>query len=152
MMRRLATRQARGSAAVELALVVLAFSLLLPFWWRAGRSMMQYGAIRAAAFDAANLIAHAAPSELASSAGVDALEARAEAILVDAIAANGGELVGMDIDCLPADSCVGTDVQTVRASVTAVVGPTAFADFGSGEGNTIMVLVETSYGGRTLSP
>lgn len=79
----------RGAAAIEFALVFIAMWWVVMSCWVAGHVALQRSLVKEAARDAGRMWASAATPELASADEVDALDARAEQLLEQALGHSG---------------------------------------------------------------
>lgn len=81
----------RGIAAVELALILVFTSFILPVVFLFARVFYHYNVIKQATQDAANAMAATPRMELVTSSGMTAAKARSVQMVVNAIAAAGIE-------------------------------------------------------------
>lgn len=140
----------RGAAALEFALVFVAVWAVLLSCWVAGNVALQRSLIKAAARDAAMLVANATPAELASAATINQLETRAEALLRNAVEQAGNEAGSIEIF---RDNAIGTynpSLTSVRVSVEALITEHVFATFPFE--HTLVVTVEVPHGSRLAGP
>ncbi|MBZ2206062.1 TadE family protein [Massilia soli] len=84
------TRQRqRGIAAVELALILLATSFLLPAIFLFARVFYHYNVLKQATQDAANAMAMTPRMEMISASGMNAAKARSTQMVINAITSAG---------------------------------------------------------------
>lgn len=140
-----------GAAALELAFVLLASWMLIVMVWILGNIILQRSIIRAAALNAAELIASATPAELASADTIALIEQRAEEVLREAIERGGNEVLEIDID-RNSRSFYPPDLQTVEVKVEANIGERVFPNAMVFGGVSERIVVEVPYGGRLAGP
>lgn len=107
----------RGVAAVELALILLFSSFLLPVVFLFARVFYHYNVIKQATQDAANAMASTPRIELVTFAGMAAAKARSEQMVMNAISAAGikpPETLIVDFFCNGVTCVAATPVVDIR--------------------------------------
>ncbi|HEY1044100.1 MAG TPA: TadE family protein [Telluria sp.] len=140
----------RGSATVEFALVFIAVWTVVVLCWVAGSVALQRNLIKAAARDAAMMVADATPAELASTAAIGDLEDRAETALREAIEREGNEVNSINIVRRNLNA-YNPSLRTVQVSVEAVVAENVFPNV-LPLGMAVAITVEVPHGGRLSGP
>ena len=113
-------KRQRGIAAVELALILLFTSFILPVVFLFARVFYHYNVIKQATQDAANAMASTPRMELITSSGMAAAKARSVMIVMDALTSAGitpPEDLVVGIECNGGLCVAATPV--VEISVTA---------------------------------
>jgi hypothetical protein len=144
-------KRMRGAAVVEFALVFVGTWTVVVLCWVAGNIALQRSLIKAAARDAAMLVANANPAEMATSAAVNQLEDRAEALLQEAVERGGSEVSYVNIARRVTGS-YGPALNTVRVTVDATVVENVFPNSFMFGQYPVTITVEVPYGGRLSGP
>lgn len=122
------TDEQRGVAAVELALILVLSSFILPVVFLFSRVFYHYNVLKQATQDAANYMASVPRIELITSSGMSAAKARAEKIVADAVAGSGikpPEELEVEIRCNNAMCFSSVPVNEVQVSAGFIL----FDDF-----------------------
>lgn len=141
----------RGAAAVECAFSCLAIWIMLMAVWVLGQLSYQRSLIRAAARDAAQMIAGATPSERAVPGAVAALQASAENALRAAVEAQGNEVELIVIAQYPLNN-YSPSLSRVVVTVNANIMESVFPNWGAYGGFAENITVEVPYGSRIGGP
>ena len=144
-----------GTAAVELAIIVVMATTIIPFIFLFGRVFWHYNVLKQATYDAAQYVATSATSRMmANSADVQA----AAVAMVNAAAQGAGmePLAGVAVLCMPKVICQSTNAGTIQVHATARVTDAGFIMFNMAFLNydefEISATAEVPYAGRLATP
>lgn len=137
----------RGSVVIEFTFVVGMLLAMMSATWSLGRVMLQERLIRAAAEDAAQMVAHSTPLEMYDADAAEEVTDRAQDMLEAVIDESGNTRIDVDVECVPA-CAASASPSRVRVEVMANVSDSTFAFFGF-DGYGVNIAVEVPYAGRT---
>ena len=136
----------RGSVVIEFTFVVGMLLAMMSATWSLGRVILQERLIRAAAEQAAQMVAHSTPLEMYDADAAEEVTDRAQDMLEAVIDESGNTRLGVDVRCIP--QCAAAAVPgRVRVEVMANVSDSTFAFFGF-DGYDVNIAVEVPYAGR----